>query len=206
MTIRLACALLPVLLGASLQAGEDPFDVRMRHAREAVEGGEAGAAARHLERALVIRPFDLEALGLALENAAGRADDRILWAERLGSALADEKGLLRAGDPRAVAAKTVAAGLQDRGRARGAAVAELAKLALDSEKRASKDTAWGLVALWASELGRELIRDTPALGAAHGAGFDYVLEVDRRHMDEVIKILKRVHSRAASATRFPKRS
>ena len=203
MTTRLACALLPVLLGASLQAGEDPFDVRMRHAREAVEGGDAGAAGRHLERALVIRPFDLEALGLALENAAGRADDRILWAERLGSALADEKGLLRAGDPRALAAKSAAPGLQDRGRARGAAVAELAKLALDSEKRAGKDTAWGLVALWASELGRELTRDMPALGAAHAAAFDYALEVDRRHMDGVIKTLKRVHSRAASQGDHP---
>ena len=183
---------------ATPQATEDPFDVRLRHAREALETGDHAAAAAHLERALVLRPFDQEALGLAFDNAQPRADARVLWAHCYWDAMIDERGAAAERGPRVEEAERVVPGLRDLGRARAAALGELVKLTEERAKRATKDPAQGLVALWSAEVARELARRSPALLGAHAAALDFELEITRRHMDEVIKNLKRVHSRAAS--------
>jgi hypothetical protein len=198
----LSLPLVALLLAASagaMQSADDPFDVRLRHAREAMRGGDHLAAARHLEGALVLRPFDGDALGLAFENAQPQADARILWAHQYWDAVCEASGDVRAKDVRLEEVLRVTPAVQRVARARSAAAQELAKLAADCAKRARKDPAQGLVALWAAELGRQLCRPAPALLEAHGADFDLRLEVSERHIGEVLTNLKRVHSRAASS-------
>jgi hypothetical protein len=194
----LLLAILVFSTSGAIQSTEDPFDIRLRHAREAVHAGEHVAAATHLERALVLRPFNEEALGLAFDNARDRADARVLWAHRYWDALTDAKGALAAHDRRVGEAEGATTGLRDLARARAAAVAELVRLNQDYAKRGTKDPAQGLVALWSAELATELSRLSPALLEAHGPTLQRELEISRRQMDAVIKDLKRVHSRAAS--------
>ncbi len=180
------------------QAPEGPFDVRLRAGLTAIEKGDEEAAARHLQRALVLRPASLEVLGPLFRNAAASEDARALWAYCWWNAACDERGRLSGGSNLAREVLEVVPGLEALAIARAAAVEELVKLSQRELKSSRKNPEAILTAGWADRLARELARPMPALMKSQLAELDSGPVVGRRQIDAVIKDLKRVHSRATS--------
>ncbi len=193
--------LLGLLLFTSPQDRPDvgaDFETRLARGRAAAEAGDGKAALHHLQQALVLAPFDSEALGLALASSIDDKDARVLWAHAWTLATMDASGSSpkRAAELDDVA--RAAPGAAETALLRAEAVAELAKLVKDRKKRAGRAPAQGLVAEWASELAGRLAEPSPALLERYADALGYASGVTDKHIDGVVGALKRTHSRALS--------
>lgn len=197
--ILLLLALLTLgMPAASARQDAGPFESRLRRGRTAMEKGDKPAALTHLSAALALRPDSLETLQLLFENAEGQADDRLLWGHDLWLAACDERGAFDGASALEAQLQRVVPGAAALAKARAEAVAELAKLCAQERKSGSKDSAATLVAAWCAELGRDLTRPMPKLSEARARDWRLEFEANKKQIDQVLKTLKRVHSRAAS--------
>lgn len=175
---------------------ESELETALRYGREALAAKQHAEAYRHLLFALARAPEPAPVARLLLENAAGDADARALWAHDWLAFAADVKGRV------APSAKDLAAMPEDDpwplavAQARAAAVKDL----LDFRDRHARSRRAGdaTVAEWCEDLARRLARGAPSLAAEIAARAAPQIEVGRETQHATIEALRRL-ARAAAA-------